>query len=422
MRNLFAANSSLKELYTLKANTFIFLIHPILLIYLFLSIGTVSAQNKAFIYEDTSSYNGMLLLNRTLQIEITEAVNNMYNFKFEEAEREFNYIKFKYPEHPLPYFLLGLSQWWKIMPNPDDDRYDKVFLGFMDQAIDKAERMLKEDKGNREASFFLAAAHGFKGRLYSDRRSWAKATAAGKNALKHLDMSKKTDEEFFDPELLFGDALYNYYSVWIPENYPLLKPILVFFPKGDKELGLQQLKDVARNSFYSRTEAQYFLMRLLSHEEKDTEGGFQIAEYLYQTFPDNPYFHRFYTTLLYLRGRLNETEVQSLLILERISKQMPGYEATSGRYASFFMGHISEVRKDFNGAKRHYLNAVSYGEESEAQESGYFLYSLLNLGKLYQREGNKKDADKYFNQVKKYAKRKHPAHATAREYLKSKKI
>ena len=47
------------------------------------------------------------------------------------------------------------------------------------------------------------------------------------NALKYLEISKES--QALSPELLFGDALYNYYSVWIPENYPALKIILMFF-------------------------------------------------------------------------------------------------------------------------------------------------------------------------------------------------
>ena len=56
-----------------------------------------------------------LLDNMQLQIEITEAVNSMYNFKHDEASIAFNALKYRYGWHPLPYFLLGLNEWWKIV-------------------------------------------------------------------------------------------------------------------------------------------------------------------------------------------------------------------------------------------------------------------------------------------------------------------
>ena len=106
-----------------------------------------------------------LLDNIRLQFEVTDGVNNLYNFEFTKAEKEFNYIRFRYPNHPLPYFLLGLSNWWKIAPNVDNKDFDKPFFAYMDTVIDKAERMFDANENDIEAVFFLAAAYGFKGRL-----------------------------------------------------------------------------------------------------------------------------------------------------------------------------------------------------------------------------------------------------------------
>jgi tetratricopeptide (TPR) repeat protein len=371
--------------------------------------------------DTTGNPSGMLLLDAGLQIDISLAVNNMYNFNFTDAEREFRFIKYDYPKHPLPDFLLGLSQWWRIMPNLDDESFDARFVMHMDSAIYKAEKLLEIDENNKEGAFFLAAAHGFKGRLYSERRSWRKATYAGSQALKYLDVGKSGTDAFFHPELMFGDALFNYYREWIPENYPLLKPILVFFPRGDKQIGLEQLREVSKNSFYSRTEAQYFLMRILYYEEKDVEGGYEMARYLHQTFPNNAYFHRFYVMLSYLRGRTTEMEMGSKEILRKLDEGYVGYEATSGRYAAFFLGQVSDRRGDKEAAKAYYQRAINFGEETEAQESGYYLYAMLNLAKLYMEEDRNKEANKLLNSIKKYAKRKHPAHQEARDFLKGRK-
>ena len=68
---------------------------------------------------------GMLLFTAEFQVEATYAINQMYNYKFPEAEREFNYLKIKYPQHPLPDLLLGLVQWWKIVPNTQNEIYDE---------------------------------------------------------------------------------------------------------------------------------------------------------------------------------------------------------------------------------------------------------------------------------------------------------
>ncbi|MEM9389761.1 MAG: tol-pal system protein YbgF, partial [Bacteroidota bacterium] len=247
----------------------------------------------------------ILIADMQLQIEINQAMNDLYNFKFDKAEQQFRWLKQKYSWHPLPYFLEGLSEWWKIMPNMNNRSHDEKFMAHMDTVILISENLFKKKEHKIEASFFLAAAYGFKGRLLSseERRNWRKSATAGKNALKYMEYSKEHHE--LSPELLFGDALYNYFREWVPENYPLLKPIMLFFPKGDKKLGIEQLKKVSYNAFYTRTEAQVFLMRILNSYENDRQRALQIGEYLHQTYPDNPYFHRYYARLLYSSGKFS---------------------------------------------------------------------------------------------------------------------
>lgn len=378
-------------------------------------LSLVAAQGQA-VKKDTSI---ILINNMAVQIEATQALNDLYNFKFDKAEQQFRWFKQKYKWHPLPYFLLGLSEWWKIMPDTKNKAYDEKFLAYMDSTILVAENLfVKSPEYKVEAAFFLAAAYGFKGRLYSDedRKNWGKAASAGKSALNYLEISKK--QNYLSPELLFGDALYNYFSVWVPENYPALKPVLWFFPKGDKKLGLQQLKEVSYNAFYTRTEAMVWLMRICNSYENDQARAFQIAEYLYQTFPENPYFHRYYTRMLYSRGMYKDLEKQAKDILMKIDSGRFGYEATSGRYASFYLGEMYMNRKKLDEAKKYYLLAIKFSEQNGSTESGYYLYSLIALGEISEKQGNKAEAKRYFNDVKKKSNRKNEAFKDAKQRLK----
>ncbi|WP_026954250.1 hypothetical protein [Algoriphagus vanfongensis] len=365
----------------------------------------------------TSPY---LLLDRGLQYRVTKSINSMYNFDFPTAEHDFAVIGYQYPDHPLPDFLMALSYWWRIEVDVTNEKYDRVFLGYLERAIEKAEVLFDEDETNKEAAFFLAAGYGFQGRLMAERKSWTKSAWAGKNALKYMELSR--GEEEFNPELLLGDALFNYFSVWIPENYPLLRPVMALFPKGSKQLGLQQLEQVAENAFYTRIEAMYFLFRLYASEEKKPYEALRISEYLHSKFPNNPYFHRSYARHLYTVGRWTESVNQSREILQRIDAGQEGYESNSGRYAAFYIAQYEDRIGNRSEAKRYYLKTLSYGEESESQESGYYLHSLVELGKISLEENKKDLAKEYFKKVKKYAKRKHPAHQAARDFIKKNKL
>ena len=363
--------------------------------------------------DDTLEYS--LLKNPFIQIESTEAINSMYNFEFRKAHSHFNYLQNKYPWHPLPYLLKGLNYWWQIVPNYLNEEYDEEFLAYMDTTIMTAEN-IRDHYNEIEGSFFLAAAYAFEGRLYSERRDYRKAALAGSRSLKYLEDCR--GHEDYSPELLFGDALFNYYAEWIREEYPLLRPLMVFFPKGDKKKGIDQLKEVTRNAFYSRTEAQFYLIRILSSgEDRDLSEALRVGEILHHDFPDNPYFHRYYTRLLYQSGRYSKAEKLSLEILDKLEDGKAGYEANSGRYASFFLGHIYEVRRKYEDSKEYYKKGLVYAKEAEATKMGYYFFSLLHLGLIAKQEGDIDLARDYFKKVKKAASRKHTTHKRARAEL-----
>ncbi len=357
----------------------------------------------------------ILLLDKRIQFEVTDAIHDMYNFEFDRAQRQYKMLKEKYPWHPLPYFLMGLNLWWQIIPNLENEEYDEEFLAYMDTS-EYLSQQLFEEVSEIEGAFFLAATYAFQGRLYSERKQWRKAAFAGKNALKYLDYTR--GHEDFSPEILFGDALFNYYREWVPENYPILKFIMFMFPNGNKDLGIQQLKEVARNAFYTRTEAQYFLMRILASEGNDLTSALQVSRYLAETFPYNAYFHRYYARLLYQMGRYHLAKKESMEILKRIDEGQPGYESNSGRYATFFLAHINKTQGQDLMAKDYYLRCLEFGEKINAQDRGYYIYSLYHLGKIYQNLEEFEEAEEYYKRVKKLTKRKHPANKQSRDDLK----
>ncbi|AIZ63331.1 tol-pal system protein YbgF [Hymenobacter sp. DG25B] len=364
---------------------------------------------------------GWLLLDRDIQLELDGAVENLYNFKFDRAEKQFRSLRRRYPKHPMPYFLLGLSTWWKIVPtNVQTKQYDKLFFAYMDTAVVYGEKLYEQDNKNYEACFFLAAAYGFSGRLHAERGNWPKATISAKRALKYVEISNEANG--LSPEFLFGQALFNYYSVWIPDHYPILKPVLLLFPKGNQQLGLQQLRNVSENGFYTGTEARFFLMRILNNEENNPATAMPVARYLASTYPDNGYFQRFYALLCYNEGEFRECERVSREILDKINRGMPGYEGISGRYATYFLGWMMQNKyKDLAKAKDYYQRCIVFAESTGDTDGGFYLYANLNLARMAVKEKDTPAAKRYYDIVKEKSEHKSEQYREAKEYLKKHK-
>ena len=362
---------------------------------------------------------GWLLLDKDIQVELDGAVHNLYNFKYDRAEKQFRSLRRRYPNHPMAYFLLGLNTWWKIVPtNTQTKQYDRAFFAYMDTAITKAETMYKADNNNYEACFFLSAAYGFDARLHAERHDWRKATVSSKRSLTYLQRSNEANG--LSPEFQFGQALFNYYAVWIPDNYPLLRPVLLFFPKGDKKKGIAQLRSVATNGFYTATEAKVYLMRILKNEENTPQQALPIARELAQRFPDNGFFERFYAYLCYDQGEFVECEKVSHDILDKINRGMPGYEGNSGRYASYFLAYLAQNRyRDLPKAKDYYQRCIVFAESTGDTAGGFYLFSNANLARLAVQEKDAVAARRYYTVLLDKADHKSEQYREAKKYLKN---
>ena len=375
----------------------------------------VPVRAQLYSASDLDKNYDMLLKNPGVQIEATEAINLLYNYKFAEAEAEFRWLKYRYHHHPMPQFLMGLAEWWKIVPNTDNTAYDNRFLARMDSCIYLAEKLYDQKEYKVEPAFFLAAAYAFKGRLYAERKQWTKATFAGKNALKYLEKSKGYGE--LSPELLFGDGIYNYYSEWIPKEYPILKPVLIFFQKGNKKLGIQQLEKVANNAFYTRVEARYFLLQIYSLEN-DYGKAYDMAKYMWQTFPDNPYFERYFCRSAFVTGHSGEARQAARNMLAKIERGAPGYEGVSGRNAAYVLGYYSfNYDKNYEEAATYYQKAIDYSVQTNSLEAGYYVSSLIGLGKIAEERKNLDEAQRYYKLAYDKADRKSSQYAEAKKAI-----
>ena len=179
---------------------------------------------------------------------------------------------------------------------------------------------------------------------------------------------------------------------------------------------------MANNAFYTRTEAQFFLMKILANEENKPSEAMPVARYLAATFPDNAYFQRFYARECFVLGDMAELERVCGEILNKLSRGMPGYEEISGRYASYYLAYIYQHRKaDFATAKLYYLQSIRFARATDEMKSGYTISSYLNLARMADKEKDYTTARNYYKEVKGLAEAKSTAEKEAREYLKKKK-
>ena len=346
---------------------------------------------------------------------ITAGIYQIYNIKFDQASISFAKVKKEFPQHPAGNFFDAMITWWQILLDLKNEALDDLFEDKLEIVVDQCDDILDDNPQNIDAYFFKGGALGFRGRLSSIRGDCFDAAADGKDALPLVFTAYELDSTNIDVKLGFG--IYDYFASVIPEKYPMVQPLMLFFPEGDKEKGIKELKTVAEKGKYAKYEAQYFLMTLnYSFENNDSE-CFKYAKMLSDKFPDNPRFQGF---LGRINIRMNNypTAIEIFEnILNKANNNFDGYNDKIRREAHYYIGFNYKKSDSLNLALQHFKLCEQISRSvDEDEESGFLINAVLYQGEIYDLKGERNNAIKNYEEVLDFREFGN-SHERAEEYL-----
>ncbi|MGE5429921.1 MAG: tetratricopeptide repeat protein [Syntrophomonadaceae bacterium] len=352
----------------------------ILLLFVLLLTGQAFAQNGDF------------------DSRVKKGISQIYNIKFDEADRTFKEVIADYPKHPAGKFFLAMIDWWKILMDLDNESYDDIFFAKLEDVIFQCDQILDKDPSNVDALFFKGGAIGFRGRLRAMRESWIKAADDGREALPIVNHAYKLNPDNVDVQLGFG--IYDYYADVIPAKYPMVKPLMMFFPSGDRQKGIKELTNVALNGKYAKTESRYFLMQLYYQFEENFQKAEEFARLLTSEYPDNPLFERYLGRINVRRGNLYTADSIFTDVYRKIRQEFPGYNESARREAAYYLGYYRRNLGQADSAIVYFQECENISKKLDKDEaSGFQVNTLLYLGNLYDQKGDRDRAVKYYNEV-----------------------
>lgn len=340
-----------------------------------------------------------LLKNKAFIHDVQAAIDSVYNMNYEASLHILAPWQKKYPDNPLWMFWKGLHTWWLVLPDLEDKQYDKQLVYDFSQANYRCSRLLNKDPKNLDALLIKSASDAFLARFYANRDNWLKAFQYGKTSISTVFVMQDDYPHFSD--LGFGLGAYNFYSAWLPEQYPVLKSLTWLLPKGSKSKGLHMLRDAADSSVLVKPEAIYTLGRVYLEAEQKPDSALYYFRKLTVLYPQNLYYQILYVYTLFREGHYPEvlTDTQKFLAKEpEISKERGGQS---------ILEHLFTVRA------MAYYDIGDYGETIYNCQKGRN-YSLLSpegknrynyalcgylLGKTYENMGNVSKAKEYFKET-----------------------
>lgn len=328
-----------------------------------------------------------------------KGIELIYHLKFDSAQIIFDEMILYEPQNPSGYFFSAMVDWWKINLNRDNDSLDEKFFERVDRVIEISDKRIEANESDDNAMFYKGGALGYRGLVRSFRESWLKAAEDGKEALDLLQRAYEINSN--NKDVTFGIGLYNYFAEYIPDAYPVVKPLMLIFPKGDKVKGMSQIKETSQNSKYARTEANYALAYLNLIYEKNFTEAETYSKLLHEQFPENPIFEKYLCNSYVGQGKYNEALTGWKKILIKIDSNQTGYENKNLQREANYYSALCLMKMDRIAEAEKYLEKAEdiTKQIDEENESAYTAFIYLLSGMMNDVKNNKSTADYYYDKV-----------------------
>jgi tetratricopeptide (TPR) repeat protein len=325
-------------------------------------------------------------------------IDHVYNLEFEGAEKDFAELVRLRPGHPAGHFFLAMVDWWRILIDLEDESRDQRFLDALDNVIALADSMLEQNASDPEAVLFKGGALGYQGRLHFHRNDYLSAANAGRKALPLVEVALTLDPHNYD--ILLGTGIYNYYADVIPNEYPFVKPLLLFIPGGDKAKGIEQLVIASEKGTYARTEAAYFLMQIYYFYERDYAKVLVLAQTLTRRYPRNMIFQRYLGRAYAALANWGMAESVFRDIVARCRSGEQGYTPVVEREAAYSLGTTLMSLGRLDEALEHLYRCDELSRQTDRGEpSGFMAMANLKIGNIFDLQGKRDLAVGQYNKV-----------------------
>lgn len=329
---------------------------------------------------------------------ILKGIEHIYKIEFDSAEVIFNEIIKQSPEQPEGYFFKTMVQWWRIYIDRVYEGHDNEFYNRVNKVVEVADNLLDKNKRNDKALFYKGGAIGYRGLLRSIRSNWLQAASDGRAALNLIEDANKYNQN--NPDAIFGLGLYNYFAEYVPENYPVLKPLMILFPKGDKNKGLLQINQAIENSRYAKTEAESILGFLNLRYEKNFLTAETHFRNLHNKFPNNPIFESQLGSALVGQSKWQESFKVWANIIAKSDSGIAGYINQRLQRDANYYSALSLLRLGNPGeAEKYSVKSIELSERIDNNDNAFKSFSYLYAGEIFAKNGNAFKAREYYEKV-----------------------
>ncbi|MEX0779677.1 MAG: hypothetical protein WD037_08075 [Balneolales bacterium] len=343
------------------------------------------------------SQDESLLLDEAFVTDVRQAVDSVYNMNYEASLEILQPWRNEHPNHPVWAFWQALEIWWKILPDIENTDHDDAFFDALDEAKHISDERILGSK-DLDALIVNSMSYAFSARHLSNRSSWYRSLLHGRKAMGYF-----SDVEAMLPELgdlHFGLGMKEYFSAYLRENYPVIRPFAWMLPGGDREGGIDHLQIAAETSTFMIPESIFFLGHIQLHYEENFNQAMVYLTDLTRQYPNNGYYQRL---LIRSHERQNNQGRAIQLagkILSRWEDKNTAADLALKEELHVIRGRFLKFRGQEDQALDDFIAAYRAGEKLNPKDNRYnFIRASYYLGEIYLSRGERGHAAYFLQKV-----------------------
>lgn len=330
-----------------------------------------------------------MLFDHPKDLEIArKAVEKIYNYDFKGGEVYIQKLKKDYEHHPAYITLQCLSMYQQSVFDLTKDKEAPDYYAKLKLGLEYADQLYSKKSQSDEAIFFELVMHSYLALYHNENKNVLSAASEGKRTYKYLKKGYKRKES--NPEFYLMSGLLDFYVVRYPEANPIAKPIMWFFPDGDKERGIQYIKTGAQKATFTKPECYSYLIHIYLKYQDDYSKAEIASKQMINLFPGNGHNKCRYAEALLFGGKYEaaKQEINKLLESKIEFFQFVGYTLNGLYYEQY--KHNDEI------ARNNFAMAKEIGEKNVKVTYDYLSMVYNGLGRYYKKAGDIEKAEAYY--------------------------
>ncbi len=247
--------------------------------------------------------------------ELDSYFNAVFSGNYPKAKTILLKIKKNYPESIKTKLII--SNYYSLMfqISGGEENYFIISKRYADEAVTQ---LKKKQSLTNDDVFRIISAKSLLLKMGVQRKNYITVAKNMQSVIKYFNYATKHEE---DEKLKYISGMYQYYVETAKEDYPVIYPILLFYPSGNKKNGLKLMKECANSTnINTMTRSLHQLALIYYKDEKDMTISKVYFTKLLKQFPNNLIWQTEYLKALKKFNLLNEYRTQQQLIKNKLTE------------------------------------------------------------------------------------------------------